>query len=359
MFSFVADKYQYELEELERIRFRVDRFLLMPKHEAWLRREAFVRQAFSSTMIENAGISQDELAGAERELSIQRPDVANYARALEFIDFMSGHKDLVIDELLIRQIHWLLLRAVRDDHYLPGEYRKTPNWIEDSGIRVYESPHALDVPALMREFVLAMRNEMHPILKAGLAHIHLVAIHPFVDGNGRTARLLATLVLQNGGWGFRNLLSLDHYYQRNRDEYISALSKTLGPKFRYSYEADPWLEFFCSSVLLEARRLERRLTEWQMTVDEVHRTLKPSGLSDRQIDGLIYAIRKGEITRRDYMEIAAISPLTATRDLAAMVAKGILEPHGASRSRTYRLKIRISPPQTSKPEAEGQQQKML
>jgi Fic family protein len=338
---WVADehKHLFELETLEQIRFRVDRFLLMPKHEAWLRREAFVRQAYSSTMIENASISQEELARAESELSIERPDVANYASALEFVDFLSNQRDTPIDERTIRQIHWTLMRGVRDDHYLPGEYRNQTNWIEDAGVKVYEPPHQVDVPILMRRFVEALKdNTLHPVLKAGVTHLHLVAIHPFVDGNGRTARLLATLLLQSNGWGFRNLLSLDSYYQRNRDEYIGALSATLGNKMPEEYDATPWLQFFCRAVLIVARRLESHLTDWQMLVDQLHQELRPLGLLDRQIDGLLYASRKGEITRRDYVEITGVSPLTATRDLVVLVERGQLVPEGSGRSRLYRVK---------------------
>ena len=346
--QYDPSKHEFCMEQLGLIRFRVDRFLLMPKHEAWLRREAFIRQAYTSSMIENASISEEELAKAESDLTIERPDVANYATALDFVDYMSSHADLNIDEQVIRQIHWLLMRGVRDDHFLPGSYRKTTNWIEEAGVRVYQPPHALDIPPLMRDFIMQIRDpDIDPVLKAGLAHIHLVAIHPFVDGNGRTARLLATLLLQSSGWGFRNLLSLDHYYQRNRDDYIAALKDTLGTSLPVDYDVDRWLDFFCMSVLLEATRLEERLTEWQMMLEEVHASLKPTGLSDRQIDGLVYTGRKGQIARREYAEIAGISPLTATRDLVDLVSKGILRVEGQSRNRIYKLIKEIRPIQVN------------
>ena len=337
MFFVTPETHTLDLEELERIRFRVDRFLLMPKYEEWMRREAFIRQAYSSTMIENPSISEEERAKAEVELSVDRPDVANYARALEFVDFMSRDQDVVLDELLIRQMHWFLTRGMSDHHYLPGQYRKETNWIEDNGIKVYQPPHQLDIAPLMRELVEALRDDgLHPILKAGVAHVHMVAIHPFVDGNGRTARLLETFVLQSSGWGFRNLLALDSYYQRSRNEYIGALVSTLGSKFPDRYDATSWLDFFCMSVVVQARLLESRLTEWQMMVDNIHRELRPLGLLDRQIDGLVYAARKGEIARRDYIEVTGVSHLTATRDLASMVDKGYLIAEGMGRNRKYR-----------------------
>ncbi len=356
MISTNPEQHAIIIDEIERIRFRVNRFLIMPKHEEWLRREAFVRQAYSSTMIENASISEEERAKAESELTVERPDVANYARALEFVDFMSSHTGFVLDELFIRQIHWLLMHGTHDSHFLPGEYRKDTNWIEDGGVKVYEPPHQVDVPIQMRTLVTLLReSKLHDILVAGMAHLHLVAIHPFVDGNGRTARLLATALLQSSGWGFRNLLSLDAYSQRNRDSYIFALKATLGARFSDDYDATPWLKHFCESVLVEARQLESRLTEWQMLVDAVHLELRPIGLMDRQIDGYIYASRRNEITRREYIEVTGVSPLTATRDLAVLVTKGIMKPIGKGRGRIYKLTEGAIP----KPQPQDRQSEQL
>jgi Fic family protein len=292
-------------------------------------------------MIENNSISEEEMEKIAKpspaaSIPKEREDVANYGRALEFVDFLSD-AEFTIDESIIRQIHWLLMKGIHDTRIKPGEYRNEPNWIEDQGVRVYEPPFYVDVPILMREFTIWLReNEsLDPIIKAAIAHAHLIAIHPFVDGNGRTARLLATLVLQKQGYGFRKLLSLDVYYQGYRDRYIKALSQSLGPKFSPDYDLTPWLQFFTLSIILQASRLETKLTDWRMWVEKAHKGMADSGLSDRQIDGLIYAMNVGYITRKDYMEIVNVSPLTATRDLAFIVKKGLLIPQGVARNKRY------------------------
>ena len=332
----------WALKEIERIKFRVERLLIMPKHEQWLRREAFMRTAYSSTMIENSTITEDEMERAVKpspatNIPKERPDVANYAAALSFVDFLSNDVEIMVDEVAIRQIHWLLMKGIHDTKLQPGNYRTEPNWIEDQGIKVYEPSFHVDVPILMREFSLWLRENgnLNPILKAGIAHAHLIAIHPFVDGNGRTARLLATLLLQRNGYGFRNLLSLDAYYQRNRDNYLEALKKSIGERFSADYDLTPWLQFFSFSIVMQAGRLETKLTDWRMWVDKVHREWAPMGLSDRETDGLIYAVNVGSIARRDYMEIAGVSPLTATRDLSHMVEIRLLIPRGTGRNRRY------------------------
>lgn len=331
----------WNLGEIDRVKFRVERLLIMPKHEQWLRREAFIRTAYSSTMIENNTITEEEIERAAKPSPVtkipkERADVSNYAEALSFVDFLST-TGIMIDEAIIRQIHWFLMKGIHDTRLQPGKYRTEPNWIEDQGVKVYEPPFHVDVPMLMREFSLWLRENgnLNPMLKAGIAPAHLIAIHPFVDGNGRTARLLATLLLQRTGYGFRNLLSLDTYYQRNRDSYLEALKKSFGEHFTPDYDLTSWLEFFTWSVLMQARTLETKLTDWRIWVDKVHREWIPLGLSDRQIDGLIYAAHVGSIARKDYMEITNVSPVTATRDLSHMVVKGIMIPRGVGRNRRY------------------------
>ena len=343
----IPDEINYNLEEIERIRYRIERQLIMPKHEEWLRREAFMRTAYSSTMVENATISQGEMEKAVKaysptEIPKDRLDVTNYVRALSFVDYLSDSTDTgipILNEGTILQIHWQLMSGIHDTHFLPGKYRVEPNWIEDQGIRVYEPPSHIDVPILMREFSewLMAKEQQSPVISAGIAHLHLVAIHPFVDGNGRTARLLATLLLQKAGYGFRKLLSLDAYYQRNRDEYINALRDSLGTTYNPEYDSTKWLDFFTGSIIWQSETLERRLTDWRIGVEQIHKDWKPTGLNDRQIDGIIYTGKKGYLTRKDYAEIANVSLITASRDIAAMVKAGLLKPEGKARNLKYTL----------------------
>lgn len=356
--KFNEEPLSWQLQEIERVNFRIERMLIMPKHEHWLQREAFVRTAYSSTMLENNTIPDHEMEEAAKLAPLassptKRPDLANYYAALEFVDFLSDSKTEA-DERVITQVHWFLMKGIDDTRLKPGQYRTEANWIEDRGIKVYEPPHHIDVPILMRELSvwLSEHTNVNPIVKAGIAHLHLVAVHPFVDGNGRAARLIATLLLQSHGYGFRKLLSLDAHYQGNRDKYIEALNRSLGKKFSNDYDSTAWLEFFVNSVWLEATRLEKKLTDWRMWIEEVHKKFIPLGLNERQVDGLIYAVRAGQITRKDYAEIARVSLLTASRDLANMVGRGILEPRGSGKGRKYI-------PSSEGQSAEGEQKAML
>jgi Fic family protein len=338
---------KYTLDEIDRTQYRIER-LIMPKYEQWLRREAFIRTAYSSTMVEDGTITEDERENAARpspaaSIPSERKEVVNYGKALEFVDFLSEIGDTsmpLLMEATIRQLHWHLMREIHDSYVQPGQYRNEPNWIIDQGVKVYYPPSHIDVPILMREFSDWLQEEhgdIPAVVIAGIAHVHLVAVHPFVDGNGRTARLLATLLLQKSGYGFHNLLSLDAYYQRHRDEYIKALQASIGERYIDGYDSNDWLKFFTTSILVQAQTLEEKLTDWNMNVDNIHHKWQKYGLNDRQIDGLIYAVNTGIITRKDYVEIAGVSAVTASRELADMVAKGLLSPEGMGRSRKYRI----------------------
>jgi len=325
-----------DLADLERKSFLVEQALLMPKHEAWIRREIQVRRAASTTQIEGAKLDEAAVGRLVAQGAGARPTEdeqanLNALRAYEFVDFLSDQHDIPIDELVIRELNRQFMLGA-SEMLTPGVYRKGQNTVGR-----YTPPDQGDVPALMRAFALWLRqeDETHPVIKAGLAHIHLVAIHPFWDGNGRTSRALATLLLQRSQFGFRKLLSLESQLFRNRDAYITALEKTLGTNFFLEYDATPWLEEFILAVRSEVGYLVDGLTDWHRWMQQSYSTGEQYGLSRRQMEGFIFARRIGQITRADYMEITGVSAITASRDLAALVKAGLLAPEGKTRSRVY------------------------
>ena len=117
---------------------------------------------------------------------------------------------------------------------MPGAYRRGQNTVGN-----FSPPEQVYVPALMHSFALWLResDDIHPILKAGIAHVHLVAIHPFWHGNGRTARGLATLILQRSDFGFQKLLSLEASLFSVQNLYFAAIDQTLGKAFSKGYDA--------------------------------------------------------------------------------------------------------------------------
>ena len=325
------------LENIDRNRWLIDRVLLMPKHEVWLNREVRVGRAAGTTRIEGAELDEaavnrlvrSPLTGADTE--DERNNI-NALQAYEFIDFLSDQSDIPVDELVIRQLNRYFI-ATAAAPLTPGVYRKGPNRVS-----YFQPPDQGDVPSLMRAFALWLRSdegELHPVVKAGLAHLHLVAIHPFWDGNGRTARGLDTLLLQRSPFGFRKLLSLESSLLNLKDDYFASIQRALGSTFTLDYDATPWLEFSTMVLKVCSDELVAKTTDWHRMMQQAHDKLTANGLPPRYADAYAFAVQTEQITRSDYMEITGVSAATASRDLAQLVNRGVFSAEGKTRSRTY------------------------
>jgi len=316
---------QVQLREIEQKAWLIEKMLLMPKYEAWIQREVSIERASATTKIE--GFGDDEAQVSDSKLIDQANE--NALRAYEFIDYLSDLKDQSLDELVVRQINREFLHGTPAT-LTPGIYRKGQNTVGG-----YTPPNQGDVPQLMRAFVSWLQHGPdHVILAAGLAHLHLVAIHPFWDGNGRTARGLEALVLQRSEFHFKKLLSMERAFLKVRAHYFAAIERTLGATFG-EYDATPWLEFYLMMLGIEADRLISQLTTWHQNLEKLHKAGGGLGLLNRQADALSFLIRTGRLTRSDYMDIAGVSAVTASRDLKDLVGKGWILAKGATASRHY------------------------
>lgn len=334
----ITPRIQFTLEAIERNRWLIDNMLLMPKHEAWMHREVRVSRASGTTRIEGAKLDEQAvseltkgaLPGARNE---DEQENINAFQAYEFIDFLSGQEDIPVDELVMRQLNRYFI-ATAAAPLTPGVYRKGSNTVGD-----FQPPDQADVHGLMRSFALWLRqenDEVHPVIKAGLAHLHMVAIHPFWDGNGRTARGLETLLLQRSPFGFRKLLSLESTLLNIKDQYFSSLRETLGTVFSTGYDATPWLEFSTTALKLTSDLLVEQTTDWHRMMQDAHDRWEATGWPQRYVDAYAFAAQAGQITRSDFMEITGVSAVTASRDLAKMANLGVLVPEGKTRRRIYR-----------------------
>jgi len=256
------------LMEIEAARAVVNETPLPIAAEAELRRRAHLRSTHHSTRIEGnrltlaeaeEAISGREIQGRERDVA----EVRNYWAALLRVEEWAAEKKPLTEEL-IRRLHALVTkgsgsssgtesRAGARARPKPTPYRDGQNVIRDSvtGAIVYLPPEAKDVPALMTAMVRwsqqAEREELPVPLIAAMVHYQFVTIHPYYDGNGRTARLLATFILHRGGYGLNGFFSLEEHHSKDLEGYYRALATH--PHHNYyegREEADltPWLEYF-------------------------------------------------------------------------------------------------------------------
>src|SRR5437773_526118 len=159
-----------------------------------------------------------------------------------------------------REIHKRLVEGVRGGAGNPGRYREIQNYVVNSRTRevIYTPPSPEQVPPLMGELVEWIRGEtaIHPVLGAGIAQFQLVHIHPFVDGNGRTSRLLSTLCLYRAGYDFKRLFTLSEFYDRNRSDFYRAIQSVREEEM----DLTSWLEYFVGGLATQLDDVKARGT---------------------------------------------------------------------------------------------------
>ena len=313
--------------------------------EDWIRQmdsRALVLEAHHTTHIEGTKLTleESELLLAGEAVPEADPDdvreLLNYRDAFEFVSTWLGSGG-PITEGLVREIHKRLVEGVRGGAAAPGEYRRIQNYVVDSDTRqvLYTPPAAYDVPILMRELVdwLNQEHDVHPVLVSGIAQFQLVHIHPFLDGNGRTSRLLSTLCLYKAGYDFKRLFTISEYYDRNRAAFYRALQGVR----EQDMDLTGWLEFFTAGL---AAQLDEVKARGEQTIRR-DALVRQHALSDRQGVALGHVIEHGRLTIQDYEGLCpGTNRRTLQRDLKALVAKGLFVEAGTAPTdptRHYRL----------------------
>lgn len=329
------------LTVVERARGFLDAARLSEDWIAAMQDRALIAEAHASTHIEGTQLTRDQ---AERLWTGQAVPEADPDDAKELLNYREAF-DLVADYLgsgepitegLIREIHRRLVSGVRGDAAAPGEYRAVQNYVVNSvtGETIYTPPDALDVPPLMRDLVdwLNAEAEVHPVLVAGIAQFQLVHVHPFLDGNGRTARLLSTLALYRRGYDFKRLFTISEYYDRDRPAYYRALQAVR----EEDLDLTPWLEYSTDGLATQLREVQD-LGERAIRRDAFAIQYR---LNNRQRLALGHALERGAITLQEYQDLVPdAARRTLQRDIAGLVEAGLLVAEGATRNLSYRLAV--------------------
>ncbi len=326
---------------------------LLPAWEAKFREEAVVKAVHHGTHIEGNELNLAEasavlrgqpVVGRERDIQ----EVINFRNVLRYLDELAqASSEFAYSEEVIKQIHRLTI-----DRILPSEksgvYRKTQVVVKNSltGEISFRPPPALEVPYLMTAFLAWLRkttgDELHPILKAGIAQYEIVRIHPFVDGNGRVARAFATLILFKEKYDIKRFFSLEEYYDQNPNEYylaLQAVSQGRGGA-GVSYDLTPWLEYFTLGLAVEFNRVKEKILKLSTDVQLKEKLGgKQIYLSERQITIIEYIQKTGFLQNQSFKTLfPKISEDTILRDLKDLINKGILKKKGKTKAAQYILK---------------------
>jgi len=312
--------------------------------EEWVRamaRRAFLLETYHTTHIEGTRltIKQAETLLAGKDVPNADPDdkreLLNYKRAFEFVaEYISTGGP--ITEGLVREIHKKLVEGVRGGSAAPGEYRKVQNYVANSatGEVVYMPPPAHDVPAMMAELIGWINDSsgINPVLMSGIAQYQLVHIHPFLDGNGRTSRLLSTLCLYRAGYDFKRLFTISEFYDQARGDFYQAIRKVL----ENGMDMTCWVEYFVAGLSAQMQEVAKR-GERAIRADVVTREKQ---LNERQTKAIRYMLEHEAIGINDYIKLCrGVTRKTLQRDMKDMIDKGLVVTEGKTSSLVYRMKI--------------------
>ena len=336
------------LLEIERVKEGIKSLPINPKLLNSLRETAKLSTIHYSTQIEGNRLSMEEvkdLIGSKKVISNtgrirDEKEIKGYYVALDYIEKLAKSKS-PITESNIKHIH-ALVTGGGSTNVKHSEYREGQNVIKDSlsGNIVYMPPEAKDVAGLMKAFVKWINNANDiPIpIKASIIHYQFVTIHPYFDGNGRTARLLTTLALHKNGYDLKGIYSLEEYYAKDLQGYYEAI--TIGKSHNYYMgraQADitKWIEYFINGMAVAFKSVYKKAKEQEHSKDEI-KVLKELDSKQREI--LTLFEEQKYVTSKDIADFFKFSPRSARALAKQWVEAGFFVSNGEGKQRKYQLK---------------------
>ncbi len=320
-------------------------------YEDYFRERARFVSAHTSTAIEGNPLDERQAfqillqgiaSGDSNEI-----EIANVERAYAVVAELASDPSLRIDEGLIRSLNSLVLRDLDDPAARQrGRYRPGPAHVADAQTRAvrYDAPPPEWVPALMEALeddLAGWLESDNPLVAAAKAHFAIVSIHPFADGNGRTGRLVADLILECTGWSADGMLSLSSALLSRRREYYDALRETQGPDFVERVDVSPFVAFHTEALIGAVAVLEERAIEFSRRNDEIVRDAAGI-LNRRQVIGQMFMLEIGPLSSSMYARLNECSQSAAVSDLGRMVEFGLAVRRGRGKSTRYAVSPRFA-----------------
>lgn len=342
---------------IEAAREVIDNAPLVPAWEAKFRDEARLKAAHYGTVLEGNDLTlgqaklimdravENPAEAAEagvvaRERDVQ--EVINYRKVLDFIE--NDKEDEYTKETLLN-IHKLAVEKLVDEGQA-GSFRQLQVVLRNSvtGEIGFRPPVALEVSGLVDEFVGWLNSEKgrgeHPVLRAGVAHYVLAAVHPFVEGNGRTARAFATMVLYREGYDIRRFFALEEYFDRNAEEYFGSLMEVSNQSPELAQrDLTSWITVFTRALATELTRIKDQVRELSVDIKIKQRMGRQVALTERQMKLMEYLHSNGEMTMGEAKNVLSmVSEDTILRELKALIEKGVIMKRGSTKAARYVLK---------------------
>jgi Fic family protein len=332
------------LEEIAQIRKQVRHMTGQPRKWSGMLRQMMVASAIrGSNSIEGYKASvEDAMAAMQRVEPFEAHGetwnaLISYQSAMTFVLQLANDPSFRYEEGFIRSLHYMMLQYDLNKH--PGNWRPSVVFVRDESNKriVYEAPARELVEPLMTELLRSLngKSQTPEVVRAAMAHLNFVMIHPFSDGNGRMGRCLHTLVLAREGILEPEFCSIEEYLGFEQQAYYDVLARVGQGLWHPENDARPWLRFILKAHLVQAYRILWLNDQFDRVWYEAERIGKEKSLPDRTLQLVADAIFGLKIKNATYRAFIGISENLASRDLKLLVDKGILVPAGEKRGRVY------------------------
>lgn len=346
------------ISRIESSKTLIDHSPLVPAWEAKFRDDAFTRTVHYGTKIEGNDLTREQAQQVVRMENVvdtneiaqktgimararDIQEVLNYRNVISWIDKQrSGNLEKIFTVETLKTIHKLTVSNLVDDGY-SGIYRDKQVIVKSASSAnvVYRPPVSMEIPYLIEDLFTWINSsesqQIHPIFKAAIVHYQLVHIHPFIEGNGRTARAMASLVLYTLDYDFKKFFSIEQYFDSDVDAYYQALLSVQQSK---NQDMTYWLEYFCYGLAIEIDKVRQQVMRLSKDLKLKKQLGKQVALSERQIILLELFQNQESVTSDDMkMVLPNISVDTILRDLKDLIDKKIIEKQGVTKGVNYKL----------------------
>jgi len=289
-------------------------------------------------------IDVEDLMSGERDVEVSeenRAETLAYERMMTYIQTLHDADDFAYSKGQLNALHWMLQGHRHTPNKLAGQWRRGPVYVTSARnprTAAYTAPDADGVPALMAELVdwLNTPDDTHPLIRASMAHLHLVSIHPWPDGNGRMSRSLQTLLISREGVLAPEFSSIEAWLGEpgNTWEYYQVLSRR-GSTYQPEQDVSEWIRFNLLAYHQQAQSVHARWKQSGQVWALLDEFVADAKLDERIVAALHDVAMSGRVRRTRYEQSEGLSLQQAQRDLRDLVTLGILEPVGRTRARYY------------------------
>ncbi len=346
------------ITRIESAKALIDNAPLVPAWEAKFRQDAMSKTIHYGTKIEGNDLTEEQSNRVvqledvrdtgevfhrtgimARERDVQ--EVINYRNVIKWIDDqVKPHFQSVFTLETLSIVHRFTMERLIEEQY-SGTFRDKQVIVKSAahGGVVFRPPVSVEVPFLVDDFFTWIHSpaaaQIHPILLAAIVHYQLVYIHPFIEGNGRTARAMAMLALHSLGYDFKRFFSIEPYFDADVEAYYQALlSVQQDPLHDMTY----WLEYFCYGIAIGIDKVREQVTKLSKDLKLKKQLGKQVALSERQIILLELFQQQEHITSDDAQKVLPnVSVDTILRDVKDLIAKGVIKKRGVTKGVTYQL----------------------